>query len=448
VRIESLHLQHFRNYTQAYVRFGSAQNLILGNNGQGKTNLLEAIYLLSHARSHRSNDDRELILTQRLGQTGKANEESPALIDTDPFALPGVEDNQCWAKVSAVITSDSGLGEGILEARLRVDAAGRLKTAFLWNGIGLKSRSAVLGHLPTVSFFLPDLLLLRGTPEDRRRWLDAAIVQYDRNHLNLLTEFLRIRQQKSRLLKAPLEQLNQSQAQVAHLQIWNLQFAAAGAKLMVSRLRYLALIGEDASQQYSELSDRTEALTLNYQANTWPEMEPCFSTRNGLLVPDPGILEQALNDQLDKRMPDEIRRGTCLVGPHRDDIQFSLDGLSAEAYGSQGQQRGIVLALKLAELSRLSQKLGEPPVLLMDDVMAELDPKRQRLLLEHMQPGNQMFLTTTHSTSSWQERLQRSSLSGEDTPTAVFQVDAGQISELPLNGSSLLAPQLPSLLAT
>jgi DNA replication and repair protein RecF len=421
------------------VRFGAAQNLILGDNGQGKTNLLEALYLLSHARSHRSSDDRELILTQRLGRHQEVTAAS-AQTAINPDVLPEMTleemGNQPWAKVTAIITSDSGLGEGTLEARLRVDAAGRLKTAFLWNGIGLKSRSAVLGHLPTVSFFLPDLLLLRGTPEDRRRWLDAAIVQYDRNHLNLLSEFLRIRQQKSRLLKAYPEQPS-----MEHLQAWNLQFATAGAKLMASRLEYLALIGELAAQQYGELSDRAEVLTLRYQANAWLETEPFVETQNGLRAPGVEVLEQALNDQLTARMPDEIRRGTCLVGPHRDDIQFSLDGLSAEAYGSQGQQRGIVLALKLAELSRLSQKLGEAPVLLMDDVMAELDPKRQRLLLEHIQPGSQMFLTTTHSTDSWQERLQSTSFTRDETPTSVFQVKAGCISELSADKNALSVSQ-------
>jgi DNA replication and repair protein RecF len=422
--VESLHLENFRNYNQAAIRFSPAQNLILGDNGQGKTNLLEAIYLLSHARSHRSSDDRELMLQTPLKALSDASllSRMDSLEQDSPvWELP----EQQWAKVTAMLRSDSGLGEGVLEVRIRIDAAGRLKTGFVWNGVTLKSRSAVLGHVPTVSFFLPDLLLLRGTPEDRRRWLDAAIVQYDPNHLPLLTEFLKIRQQKSRLLKAYFENPNPE-----HLRVWNTQFALSAARVIASRLSYLSSIAELTANQYRSLSDGAEGLSIAYKTNV------CADALKLGTDPLPTVekLHELLQQHLNDRMQDEIRRGTCLVGPHRDDISFFLDTLPAEAYGSQGQQRGIVLALKLAELIRLSEKLGEAPILLMDDVMAELDPKRQRLLLEHIQPGSQMFLTTTHSNTSWWERLQHALSSKPETlwsGTEIFKVTRGHVENLP-----------------
>ena len=128
--------------------------------------------------------------------------------------------------------------------------------------------------------------------------------------------------------------------------------------------------------------------------------------RPGIHVPDVVELEVALARQVEEKMPEEIRRGTSLIGPHRDDIHFYLDALEAEAYGSQGQQRSVVLALKLTELKCLNAKLQEPPVLLLDDVMAELDPDRQRLLVEHIHPDSQVFITTTHPSSSWQTLLE------------------------------------------
>jgi DNA replication and repair protein RecF len=131
---------------------------------------------------------------------------------------------------------------------------------------------------------------------------------------------------------------------------------------------------------------------------------------------------------LEEKMPEEIRRGTSLIGPHRDDIHFYLDGLSAEAYGSQGQQRSVVLALKLTELKCLSAKLQEPPVLLLDDVMAELDPDRQRLLVEHIHPDSQVFITTTHPSSSWQTLLEHQPGSEAQDGIAVFTVNQGALS--------------------
>jgi len=438
MRVQSLQLTNFRNYPTLDVSFSPSKNIFLGNNGQGKTNLLEALYFLSHARSHRTASDRELV------RTG------------EPFA-----------RVQIQLGNHHYEGRTQLEAQIKQEE-GRLRTVFKVNANTLRSRSELLGHLPTVSFFLPDLLLLRGSPEDRRHWLDAAIVQYDKRHLTYLSEFQKVRQQKNRLLKGPPEHLSRE-----HLNAWNLQFAATGAKLTVSRLTYLAMIEHLSAIAYMELSDGSEQLGLTYQSASldWlpstltlrgggdlrpPETENQFETSvvteavvspvlGQINVPDVQSLELAMVRQLEDKMQDEIRRGTSLVGPHRDDIRFFLSGMEAEAYGSQGQQRSIVLALKLTELKCLNAKLQEPPVLLLDDVMAELDPDRQRLLVEHIHPESQVFMTTTHPSSSWQALLEHRPEEARDAnPIAVFRVSQGILeSSVPFGLPSNLSPNLP-----
>lgn len=409
MRVQSLHLINFRNYPELSVTFSPRKNIFLGNNGQGKTNLLEAIYFLSHARSHRTSSDRELI---RRGER--------------------------FASINAQLTNHHYEGRLQTEAQIRIEDE-RLKTVFKVNASPLRSRSEMLGHLPTVSFFLPDLLLLRGAPEDRRRWLDAAIVQYDKRHLIYLNEFQKVRQQKNRLLKSAPEQISRE-----HLSAWNVQFAATGAKVIASRQTYLSMIDDLAAIAYLELSDGREKLTMRYQSAV---LEALAEERGGFgepdlkALPDPVDLEVGLARLLDEKMSEELRRGTSLVGPHRDDILFDLDGLSADAYGSQGQQRSVVLALKLTELKCLNAKLQEPPVLLLDDVMAELDPDRQRLLVEHIHPDSQVFITTTHPSSSWQTLLEREAEGdASERDLAAFTVHQGTLSTRQVSDSMEFSP--------
>lgn len=409
MRVQSLHLINFRNYPELSVTFSPRKNIFLGNNGQGKTNLLEAIYFLSHARSHRTSSDRELI---RRGER--------------------------FATINAQLTNHHYEGRLQAEAQIKIEDD-RLKTVFKVNASPLRSRSEMLGHLPTVSFFLPDLLLLRGAPEDRRRWLDAAIVQYDKRHLIYLNEFQKVRQQKNRLLKSAPEQISRE-----HLSAWNVQFAATGARVIASRQAYLSMIDDLAAIAYLELSDGREKLTMRYQSAV---LEVLAREREGMgepdlkALPDAVDLEVGLARLLDEKMNEELRRGTSLVGPHRDDILFDLDGLPADAYGSQGQQRSVVLALKLTELKCLNAKLQEPPVLLLDDVMAELDPDRQRLLVEHIHPDSQVFITTTHPSSSWQTMLERES-GGEaaNRDLAAFTVHQGALTTRQVSNSMEFTP--------
>lgn len=393
MELSSILLRNFRNYRELDLQFSPGKNILLGQNGQGKTNLLEAIYYLSHSRSNRTGSDRELMLK-----------------------------GTSFTTISAQVQSAGFEGRTQLEAYLTIDEEDRLKTLFKANGIALKTRSQVLGFIPTVSFFLSDLLLLRGTPEDRRKWLEAAIIQYDKRHFIYMAEFQRVRLQKNKLLKESPDRISRQ-----HLETWNQQFARLGARLINSRIQYLALIQDLVSIKYQEIAGGQEPLTVSYQTSLWKETRPGFIGEVPLTMLTVEDYEGILLKALEKRAEDEIRRGTCLVGPQRDDILFSLKEMDASAYGSQGQQRSIVLALKLTEINLLAQKLGESPILLLDDVMAELDPKRQGCLLDRIEESNQVFITTTHLDDSLQPLINAHM---QDDRLAIYEVQAGELQPL------------------
>jgi len=380
MRLASLQLRHFRNYADETVTFSPQKNLLIGQNGQGKTNLLEALAILSQTKSPRTSQDRELI------QSGQ------------PFAT-----------ITAFLISEFGPGETRLDIQWILDPnTQRLKTVFKTNSQPVKSRSSFLGYLPSVSFFVTDLLLLRGTPEDRRRWLDTAVTQYDKRHLQYVSDYQRIKTQKAKLLRQALD--SETPLSLDHLAVWNDQLAKAGGQLLASRLMYLSEIKERAMLNHLELSGGAEgALSMQYVSRSLERYATDAITVEALT--------QSLEQHLQLRQQEELRRGNCLVGPHRDDLSFQLGSLDASAYGSQGQQRTVVLALKLGELQCLSQKTNRAPLLLLDDVMAELDQSRQRYLLEQITSEQQVVMTTTHVDATWQEYAE-----------GTLEVRAGQLS--------------------
>jgi DNA replication and repair protein RecF len=391
--ISQLTLRQFRNINDAQLTFSPHHNVILGNNGQGKTNVLEALVLLSQARSHRASTDRQLI-----------------------------QHEQTFARVVADVNAKAQALPVQIEVLVSITADDRARTVFKRCDQPVKSRSQILGILPSVSFFVSDLLLLRGTPEDRRRWLDSAVIQYNRKHFTALAEYQRVRQQKNRLLKdADAQGMSQSSL-YEQLALWNEALASAGAKVTAYRLQYLAQVAALAPVAYRDLLDSAsssgEWLELAYQSQWVPEALSAFA------LPDAETLEsqlhEALKEGLVRRFNDEIRRGTALVGPHRDDIGFTLSGQDAVDFGSQGQQRSIVLALKLSEIALLNDVLLEHPILLLDDVMAELDPQRQQLLFSAIRADTQVFLTTTHLNDSMNQYV-------SPVDTRIFTVDRGVI---------------------
>ncbi|MEB3206562.1 MAG: DNA replication and repair protein RecF [Vampirovibrionales bacterium] len=432
--LQALRLVNFRNIQQATLAFSAGRNLILGQNGQGKTSLLEAITLLSHGKSTKASHDRELV--------GQRNPSLGLLIDGQ------LETTRLRFSLKPSLT-----GAGRYAAQLKRDET------------LVKRRSQWAGALPSVSFFTQDLALLRGSPADRRQWLDNAATQWQPAHGGLLAEVERILSQKSRLLKqlrdadershyglnADVRADDREASAMATmsptselLMILNMQLASASASLLESRLSYLAAVWPFICALHAQLSDtRDGVLSMAY----WPKGSLGSDSQPG----DAPFIQystvhsawqSALEDRLNSRMVAERARGACLIGPHRDDISIQLDGLDATTFASQGQQRSIAVALKLAERACLSATIQAPPVMLLDDVMAELDPDRQAFLLAALEENHsgvgQVFLTTTHLEQPAVKRF----LSRSDC--CQFTVSGGHFSESFPSDSSLSLSDIPA----
>lgn len=381
--LKSLHLRQFRNYQDQQVEFGAAKTILLGENAQGKSNLLEAVELLATLRSHRTSRDRDLIL-----------------------------DGATTAQIEAEVERD--LGTTQLKITLR--QSGRRVVAI--NSENLRRQLAFLGKLNAVQFSSLDLDLVRGSPDQRRHWLDGLLIQLEPLYAHLLHQYNHILKQRNALLKgiqrtavnqASTKLLREQSATLQYQQqtstssqppqssppatsvslpeqlaLWDAQLATAGTRVIRRRSRAIQRIAPLAASWHQAISGSRENLEVAYVPNV------------PLTADDPSVIQQAFLQRLQERAIAEQFQGTTLVGPHRDEIGFTINQTSARQYGSQGQQRTLVLALKLAELKLIEDVINEPPLLLLDDVLAELDLNRQNQLLEAIQDRFQTLITTTH----------------------------------------------------
>jgi len=330
--------------------------LVVGRNGEGKSNLLEAVELLGSLRSHRTGSDRDLI---RHGQ---------------PASL-----------LRARTTSGD-----LLQLELRRNGGRSAQR----NAGALERQLDLLGSLRCVGFSALDLELVRGEPAVRRQWLDRVVLQLEPLYSDLLSRYGRLLRQRSQLLRRGLagNQLDPL------LDAFDLQMAVIGTRLHRRRARALRRLEPLARQWQQRLGGGQESLELSYVSGTRLDGEEAEEPWRA-----------ALGEQLLAQRREEQRLGQCSVGPHRDEIALLLAGDAARRYGSAGQQRTLVLALKLAELELVGQVLGEPPLLLLDDVLAELDPTRQQLLLEAVGNDHQCLVSATHLGSfspGWQRASQ------------------------------------------
>ena len=390
--LKTLHLRQFRNYLDQKVAFDAPKTILVGNNAQGKSNLLEAVELLSTLKSHRVGRDRDLILDSKpIGQ-----------IDATLDRLTGAID------LSLTLRSQSR------------------RTCKL-NGEPLRRHLDFLSVLNVVQFSCLDLDLVRGGPEGRRNWIDRLVIQLEPIYAHILQQYNQILRQRNALLKqskeirkaefsqsfdkipflAPesLEPENtedfpipnspfpiphsQSPIKSSELALWDAQLATAGARVIRRRDRILERLMPLARNWHASISGSAEVLDVKYDAN--------IEVGSELIAKDnlEGV-RQAFLDKIQQRAIAEQFQGTTLVGPHRDDIIFTINNTPARQYASQGQQRTLVLALKLAELQLIEEVVGEAPLLLLDDVLAELDLSRQNQLLETIQERFQTLITTTH----------------------------------------------------
>jgi len=343
VYLSSLQLHSFRNYDALRIAFSPGLNVIYGDNAQGKTNLLEAIYYLATGKSHRTSRDQELIREGSESLTAKA-----------------------------AVTRRTG--EITVELAYGHQSRKQLKI----NGIAERRITRLVGSLAAVFFSPDDLQLLKGSPSGRRRFLDIELSQISQTYLHHLVSYNKVLVQRNTLLKK--ENLDNSL-----LEIYDEQLITAGAQIISRRAEAVRRLSPIAASFHRTLAEGREELRLAYHSQaTGPDSEAEITA-----------IEGRLRVELQRVRREERRRQITLVGPHRDDIGFWIDERDARQYASQGQQRTAVLALKLAELQFMAEEIQEPPILLLDDVASELDPHRRHYLLHAVQEGVQTFVSCT-----------------------------------------------------
>lgn len=371
--LKSIHLRQFRNYKEQQVDFTAAKTILVGNNAQGKSNLLEAVELLATLRSHRMGRDRDLI-----------------------------QDGEVASQINATLQRQTGISDLTLTLRRN----GRRSVAL--NSENLRRQMDFLGVLNAVQFSSLDLELVRGGPENRRNWLDTLLIQLEPIYAHILQQYNQVLRQRNAFLKQ-----NQDSAlstQDSELALWDAQLATTGTRVIRRRDRALQRLAPIAKAWHASISGSTEILQINYVPSVALEQN------------HPEQIQQAFLEKIQLRAIAELRQGTTLVGPHRDEVELTINQTPARQYGSQGQQRTLVLALKLAELQLIEEVVGEPPLLLLDDVLAELDPSRQNQLLDTIQDRFQTLITTTHLGSFDSQWLNSSQ---------ILFVKAGEISSAP-----------------
>ena len=344
MNLEQLYLRSFRNYGEVSLDFEPGVNLIVGDNAQGKTNLLEAISYLGSGKSFRAQKTSEMV---RFG---------------DDFA-----------EINGKVFSQ----ERQQELRYLLFAGSRPRQIFR-NGARKKSSADLTGVLPTVLFCPEDLLILKMGSSQRRRFGDLALCQLRPNYDAALTEYHRILEQKSRILKDRFE----NPILLDILPEYNMRLCQVGALLISYRSRFYEGLGKSAAKFHNQFSGGVENFALDYKT---------VSTVKDPFAPI-SVLTNDLMDHLDRHYRAELETAQCLTGPHKDDFTVSLDRIDLKAYGSQGQTRTAAISLKLAQRELMGREWGEEPILLLDDVLSELDPGRQDFVLNQIVSG-QVFIT-------------------------------------------------------
>jgi DNA replication and repair protein RecF len=343
--IKQLHLKNFRNYEQLEVQFENKVNVILGENAQGKTNVMESIYVLALAKSHRTTNDKDLIRW-----------------DTE------------YAKIGGRIQKN----HGSLPMELIVSKKGKKAK---YNHIEQKKLSQYVGNMNVVMFAPEDLNLVKGSPQIRRRFIDMEIGQISPVYLHEVGQLNKILKQRNHYLK---QMQTKKQTDETMLDILTEQFIQSATKIVRKRFEFLHLLQNRATPIHEGISRELEKLEIRYK----PSVEVSEEQDLSKMI---NIYENKYN-QVKQR---EIDRGVTLFGPQRDDLLFFVNDRDVQTFGSQGQQRTTALSIKLAEIELIHDEIGEYPILLLDDVLSELDHFRQSHLLNTIQGKVQTFVTTT-----------------------------------------------------
>lgn len=343
--IDKIALLNFRNYQTLTLSFHDKLNLFVGDNAQGKTNILEAIYYSGTGRSHRTNKDADLI---------KWNE--------NYFILK--------------ISGENLHGRFVLEIGLNREGKKKIKL----NSVQKKRTGDILGTVKVILFSPEDLTLVKGSPVVRRKFIDTEISQISPGYYYNLLKYQRILVQRNALLK----DIKMNKNLADNLPVWDRQLALFGAKLIYKKLDVLKKLTPLTRLMHRKITNGKEELETRYISNV--------VDKDNLSLEE---IEKLFLEKIAANRDEELDRGITIIGPHRDDLVFYINGKEVKHYGSQGQQRSCSLSIKLAELELVKGETGEYPLLLLDDVMSELDEDRRQYLLESVQSKIQTFITTT-----------------------------------------------------
>ncbi|MGX7395355.1 DNA replication/repair protein RecF [Carnobacterium mobile] len=366
--LKDIQLSNYRNYESAQAHFSEGINVFLGENAQGKTSLMEAIYVLAMARSHRTANDKELIR---------------------------------WEEEVARVSGRVQKKNAQFPLELIISTKGK-KAKF--NHLEQKKLSEYIGHLNVILFAPEDLSLVKGSPSIRRKFIDMEMGQMSPIYLHHLVQYQRVLKQRNQYLKQLAFQQKQD---VTFLEVLTDQLVEHGAAILAERFLFVEKLGNWAAPIHQEISKQKEHLEIQYAS--------------GLVLTNPKDKKQNQADLLqayEQGRKREIDQRITLFGPHRDDLKFSVNGRNVQTFGSQGQQRTTALSVKLAEIDLMKEMTGEYPLLLLDDVLSELDDERQTHLLKVIQNKVQTFLTTTSLDGVKQEML--------DAPR-IFHIENGHV---------------------
>ena len=389
MHLTHLSLTNFRNFTRLDVDVPQGPLLLVGGNAQGKTSLLEAVFYLATFTSFHASHDRQLInfleAREHLAVTR-------IVADFNRF--------ESKSSLVAGVSPNSGSSHR-LEVRLIQETNGfngapRLRKEVLLDGVKHKLSEAV-GAFNAV-LFLPQMLrVVEGAPEERRRYLNLALGQVLPHYASALVDYSRTLSQRNALLK----QINERAGDPQQLAFWDEQLAISGAQIIYARIQSIRELERLAARIHSELTRGEEVLRLDYQPAYDPLPQKPMQYKLPLDAPidRSGLglekIQNGLRERLARLHAEEIARGVTTIGPHRDELRFLGNGIDLGTYGSRGQARTAMLALKLAEVEWMKEKTGQWPVLLLDEVLAELDPARRLDLLNRLSISEQALLTTT-----------------------------------------------------
>lgn len=368
--IKRIELQDFRNYAKLEASFSEKVNIFIGNNAQGKTNLLEGIYMNAMARSFKTSKDKELI---RFGR------------------------EFCRVRITSFYDDD----DHVTEIVINKDGRKGVKL----DGVRINRTSELLDRIFIIVFSPEDMKIVKDEPEKRRRFIDRELCQVKPGYFSDLSNYKKVLKQRNTYLR-------ESVIEPSILDIWDRELSRYGAHIIVRRRQFIERIDKISREIHGRISGGRENLGLRYETSfDIPEED---GEKKGSYL---SHVEQAFYDMLVKRRKEDMENRSTGRGPHRDDLKISADDIDLRKFGSQGQQRTAALSLKLSEIRLIEEEMGEKPILLLDDVLSELDNDRQTYLINSL-GGNQLFITTADISGKVAKNLPEGK---------IFKIKAGEV---------------------